>query len=63
MVVITLFTDTVKCCSCHEPDMYNGLKKKNDRWYCKQCLGNSWNTIRNSYAPGEIPSSDDTNNS
>ena len=38
MVEITLFTDTVKCSSCHEVDMYNGLKKKNDRWYCKKCL-------------------------
>lgn len=38
MVEITLFTDTVKCSACHEVDMYNGLKKKNDRWYCKKCL-------------------------
>lgn len=38
MVEITLFTDTVKCSSCHEVDMYNGLKKKNDRWFCKKCL-------------------------
>ena len=36
---ITLFTDSVKCNTCNELDLAHGLKKRNDRWYCRKCVG------------------------
>ena len=38
MVDITLFTETVRCHMCDQVDMYNGLKRRNNFWYCKACL-------------------------
>lgn len=34
---VTLFTDSVRCCNCHELDLVRGLRKRNDRWYCVRC--------------------------
>lgn len=43
---ITLFTDSVRCIACNQFDMVRGLKKRNDRWYCRNCA--------ESYAPAML---------
>jgi formylmethanofuran dehydrogenase subunit E len=35
---ITLFTDSIRCCTCNELDLVHGLRKRSDRWYCRRCL-------------------------
>ncbi len=42
---VTLFTDSVKCASCGELDMTHGLKKKNDRWYCRGCVAKHFSVV------------------